>query len=274
MRKTDSLFDHYCTFINANGIGYTYSSGELNANVGIHEQPTRWKSWSRNRYYRTRCYQSMLGKTGFVKKLSRGNWEITRTVPEWFTLAHLQVLAGYENPNSNLSKEQILDMLNTTVIENSLQEPKNNNHPSSLGSAYNATYNAFYGSHPYLAVQKDPLYYASGAYVNPVDKSSSVKKSYFYHPNPSIFAPAKVEKITREESEFFKSQDSVKERDQLLENLRENIGLLEAATLIFDKVQILDPLVQGRVVNIFEQLKALTETVGSRIEYNRTKQII
>lgn len=83
-----------------------------------------------------------------------------------------------------------------------------------------------------------------------------------------------VEKITREESKFFKTEDSVKERNQLIENLRESIGLLEAATIIIDRVQILDPLVQGRVVNIYEQLKAITKTVGSRIEYNRTKQII
>jgi hypothetical protein len=124
----------------------------------------------------------------------------------------------------------------------------------------------------------DAMFYASGAYAkekeipntNQFMNNSSLAAFYGEHPYPT----AKAEKITREESEFFKTDDSPKERKQLVENLRESIGLLEAATIIMDKVQILDPLVQGRVVNIYEQLKALTETVGSRIEYNRTKQII
>jgi len=145
----------------------------------------------------------------------------------------------------------------------------------------------------------DPMFYASGTYAKekeltaknmPVAGSANVTQTHApsfskstatqividstYGANASEHPMAKVEKITREESEFFKTEDSIKERNQLVENLRENAGLLKAATQIMDQVQILDPLVQGRVVNIFEQLKALTETVGSRIEYNRTKQII
>ena len=56
-----------------------------------------------------------------------------------------------------------------------------------------------------------------------------------------------------------------------MDNLRENIGLISAALFIMDNIQILDSLVQGRVVNIYHQLKALHETVATRIEYNRTQ---
>ena len=89
--------------------------------------------------------------------------------------------------------------------------------------------------------------------------------------NQEIDNTCKVETVSREESVFWQEANSAKEHDQLDENLRENIGLLRAATHIMDNVHILDPLVHGRVINIFEQLRSLTETIDNRIEYNRTR---
>jgi hypothetical protein len=81
----------------------------------------------------------------------------------------------------------------------------------------------------------------------------------------------KIEVVSREDSVFWREANTTKERDQLDENLRENIGLLRAATHILDNVHVIDPMVHGRVINIFEQLRALTETIDNRIEYNRTR---
>ena len=81
----------------------------------------------------------------------------------------------------------------------------------------------------------------------------------------------KVEPISADESVFWREQNAIHEKNQLDENLRENIGLLRAATHIMDNVHVLDPMVHGRVINIFEQLRALTETIDNRIEYNRTR---
>ena len=81
----------------------------------------------------------------------------------------------------------------------------------------------------------------------------------------------KSEAIAAEESVFWREQNASHERNQLDQNLRENIGLLRAATHIMDNVHVLDPMVHGRVINIFEQLRALTETIDNRIEYNRIR---
>ena len=81
----------------------------------------------------------------------------------------------------------------------------------------------------------------------------------------------KAEPISAEDSVFWCDQNASHERNQLDQNLRENIGLLRAATHIMDNVHVLDPMVHGRVINIFEQLRALTETIDNRIEYNRTR---
>lgn len=270
MRKTESLFNYFCQFINEVGVNNTYTSTELNSHVGIHELPSRWKKGNNNPYYTTRGYQTLLKRGGFIKMKKRGTWVVQLNVPDWFTLAHLYTLVGvphsstYFNGNTNkwvsvlrcsMSKEEILSKLHgsktakdsiPTEVAGSLAAAQSSSLglPSFGGTTFTqevifannpSTYDAFFGQHT----------------------SSST---------------AKVKKIQPQDSEFYK--DSLKvnqhmQRTQLDQNLRENIGLLEAATVIMDKVQILDPLVQGRVVNIFEQLKALLKTVDGRIEYKR-----
>jgi hypothetical protein len=77
--------------------------------------------------------------------------------------------------------------------------------------------------------------------------------------------------IKLEESIFFKGETKTPAaaQDQLVQNLQVNIGLIESALLIMDRVQILDPLVQGRALNIFHQLDALAQTVNERINLNK-----
>ena len=290
MRNKESLFNRVCEFINLHTPGNTYKASDLTAWCDGYENVTSYKRWNKNPFERTRKYQTMLKYSGIVTNVKRGEWKVNLHIPDWFTLAHANIMCGYttstrskqtsdgrwvhtEYRRVNMSKAEIMDKLKFHKV--TIEKPTEKK---------------------VVIVKKensntDPMYYASGTYAKEQEFKAAAKEIFckevepqikkakqimdnstygaFYgeHPYPS----AKAEKITREESEFFKSEDSIKERNQLVENLRESIGLLEAATVIMDKVQILDPLVQGRVVNIYEQLKALTETVGTRIEYNRTK---
>jgi hypothetical protein len=277
MRTKDSLFNRVCEFINTKTPGAIYKSSELTDFCKGYENVTSYKRWNKNPFERTRKYQTMLKYSGIVTNVKRGYWKVEINVPDWFTLSHANIMCGYTHSTRskkkdgewvystyrrvNMTKEEIRDTLS---LYTATQPVMDKVAVIEIDSTH--------------FINADPMFYASGAYTkekeitntNQFMNNSSKAAFYSEHPYPT----AKAEKITREESEFFKTDDSIKERNQLVENLRESIGLLEAATVIMDKVQILDPLVQGRVVNIYEQLKALTETVGSRIEYNRTKQII
>lgn len=294
MRNQESLFNRVCEFINLHPPGNTYKSSDLTAWCDGYETVTAYKRWNKNPFERTRKYQTMLKYSGIVTNVKRGEWKVNLQIPDWFTLAHANIMCGYTTSTRskrtsdgtwvytdyrrvNMTKAEIMDKLKFHKV--TIEKPAEKKVVIVKKENFNT----------------DPMYYASGTYakhleefeedareifckevVPQIEKAKQIMNNSTYdafhgeHPYPS----AKAEKITREESEFFKTEDSTKERNQLVENLRESIGLLEAATVIMDKVQILDPLVQGRVVNIYEQLKALTETVGSRIEYNRTKQII
>jgi len=294
MRNKESLFNRVCEFINLHTPGNTYKASDLTSWCDGYETVTAYKRWNKNPFERTRKYQTMLKYSGIVTNVKHGEWRVNLHIPDWFTLAHANIMCGYTTSTRskqtsdgewihshyrrvNMTKAEIMDKLNfhkvtvakPTAIVKKITIKENTNHKQA---------------------KSDPMYYASGTYAKQQELKEAMKEVFCKEVEPQIekakqimnasthdaffgehpYPSAKVEKITREESEFFKSEDSVKERNQLVENLRENIGLLEAATVIMDKVQILDPLVQGRVVNIYEQLKALTETVGSRIEYNRT----
>lgn len=278
MRTKDSLFNRVCEFINTKTPGAIYKSSELTMFCEGYENVTSYKRWNKNPFERTRKYQTMRKYSGIVTNVKRGYWKVEVNVPDWFTLSHANIMCGYTHNSiytkqkngewlrstyrrANMTKEEIRDMLSLYTANQPVMDKV-------AVIEIDATH----------FINADPMFYASGAYAKETEitnanqfmNNSSNGAFFGEHPYPT----AKAEKITREESEFFKTDDSTKERNQLVENLRESIGLLEAATIIMDKVQILDPLVQGRVVNIYEQLKSLTETVGSRIEYNRTKQII
>lgn len=278
MRNKESLFNRVCEFINLHTPGNTYKASDLTAWCDGYETVTAYKRWNKNPFERTRKYQTMLKYSGIVTNVKHGEWRVNLHIPDWFTLAHANVMCGYHSSTRskktsdgrwihtdyrrvNMTKAEIMDKLKFHKV--AIPKPAERKVVIVEKDA---------SSQPHT----DPMYYASGTYAKEKESKENTKQimnasshDAFHGEHP--YPVAKVEKITREESEFFKSEDSVKERNQLVENLRESIGLLEAATVIMDKVQILDPLVQGRVVNIYEQLKALTETVGSRIEYNRTK---
>jgi hypothetical protein len=65
------------------------------------------------------------------------------------------------------------------------------------------------------------------------------------------------------------TQVFVSPHNDLISNLKENVGLIHAALLILDEVEIIDPLMQGRVINVFQQVKGIYESMTERI--NTTK---
>lgn len=254
-RQPGSLFSTVVDFINQVPMGSAYRTRDLrNATDGV-EVVTANKRWNKNPSERTLKYQTMLKHGGFIKNTRRGEWTVLMHIPEWFTLSHLQVLIGHVNGGYiaagtnfdgrtvykqyrrlKMTKDEILAALHKAFII-SKDEQLRQEYPANIES-----------SPEFLSAAADTRALAD-----------------------SYMRPAAAVKISAEESQFYKTQSATKQRDQLMENLRENIGLINAAVLIIDQVQILDPLVQGRVVNIYHQLKALQETVGGRIEYNRTQ---
>lgn len=61
------------------------------------------------------------------------------------------------------------------------------------------------------------------------------------------------------------TQVLVSPHNDLISNLKENIGLIHAALLVLDQVEIIDPLMQGRVINVFQQVKGIYESMTDRI---------
>jgi hypothetical protein len=272
-RNPDSLFSAVVNFINDVPVGTTYRTRDLrDATDGI-EIVTAYKRWNNNPSERTLKYQTMLKRGGFVKNVKRGEWQVLLHVPEWFTLSHLNVIIGYPDAGYTqhgtdpvtgryiyksynrlkMTKEEILTLLTETQLR---QEYPANVEGSKEFIEANST-----------PETESPFHDLATALSNRLLSSAADTRAL----TDSYMRPVAAVKISPEESQFFNRANSSKEKDQLMENLRENIGLITAAVNIVDQIQILDPLVQGRVVNIYHQLKALQETVGGRIEYNRTQ---
>ena len=290
MRKQNSLFDRYCCFINQAGTGNTYTSTQLNDCVGKFESSTQWKRWSKNQYYTTRGYQSQLRQAGIIRMIRRGQWEILMTIPDWFTLAHLQTLCGNAHTDRRqlgsdgqmeyirvarceMSKEEILAKLQDFTdilakLQETFDEPKamlQATKLAKLGKALSTAYNSTYQPPADLFCKtttwdgQDPLYYASGTYAQQREE-----------PAPT----ATVEKIDAQDSTFYQAPDQWKYGQQLQENLMINSGYINSALAIMDQADFLDPVMHARVLNIMAQLKDLARTIDERIEYKQTKPII
>lgn len=276
MRKQDSFFNEVATFINSIPVGETFTSAQYINAVGGGENVTRWKILSRNTNYRAHQYKGML-KRYFLQHVKRGTWKVTRHIPEWFTTAHLWTLNYYTNtyreriengkyhydptPRTSMSRDEILAKLEVETNTNEIFHKMANSiaDESVIGKS----------------TPEDPMYYASGAYVvEKANKGIPNKKITVIAGTSELLPQIKVTKIEKEESQFFINENREKEIDSLYNNIRENVGLVRAATHIMDEVRILDPLVQGRAINIFEQLQSLLIAMESRIQSNTPKQSI
>lgn len=265
MRKQDSFFNEVAAFINSIPVGETFTSAQYINAVGGGEKVTRWKILSRNTNYRAHQYKGML-KRYFLQHVKRGTWKVTRHIPEWFTTAHLWTLNYYTNtykqrydengkyhydptPRTTLSRDEILAKLevetNTTEIfhkmANSIADE------SVIGKT----------------TPEDPMYYASGAYV--------VEKAIEANPGANVIKVLSgvselptfsVKKISEEDSQFFGPKNT---KADMLNELRENIGLVRSAAMCMENATCSDPIIQARMINISEQLNSLLTSMSNRI---------
>jgi hypothetical protein len=112
--KKKNLFQAVKTFINNTPKGETFTTKELIASVGNQEEPSSWKKWNNNPYYRTHTYKSYLKRTGFLSNPKYGVWEVKKHIPDFINLGTIEFLIGYKNYRNKyngLTEQQIKDKI-------------------------------------------------------------------------------------------------------------------------------------------------------------------
>ena len=112
--KKKNLFQAVKTFINDTPKGETFTTKQLIASVGNQEEPSSWKKWNNNPYYRTHTYKSYLKRTGFLSNPKYGVWEVKNHIPDFINLGTIEFLVGYRNYRNKyngLTKQQIKDKI-------------------------------------------------------------------------------------------------------------------------------------------------------------------
>jgi hypothetical protein len=114
--KKKNLFQAVKTFINDTPKGETFTTKELIASVGNQEEPSSWKKWNNNPYYRTHTYKSYLKRTGFLSNPKYGVWEVKNHIPDFINLGTIEFLIGYKNYRNKYNG------LTEQQIKNSIEE--------------------------------------------------------------------------------------------------------------------------------------------------------
>jgi hypothetical protein len=108
--KKKNLFSAVKTFINNTPVGETFTTKQLIASVGNQEEPSRWKTWNNNPFYRTHTYKSYLRRAGFLDNIKYGVWEVSKHIPESYNLGTIEFLIGYKGKTYNgMTREEILN---------------------------------------------------------------------------------------------------------------------------------------------------------------------
>lgn len=90
-----NLFQSVKSFINSHNVGDTFTTKEFhNAMDGI-EQPTWWKKYNKQLFYRSNTYRSYLRNLGFVQNPQRGLWKVICNIPAWLDSGHVNSAMGY-----------------------------------------------------------------------------------------------------------------------------------------------------------------------------------
>lgn len=245
MRKQESIFNSFAEFINRQDVGGMYRTRDMHKKVSGNTE-------------RRGKYQTVLKRTGFISHISRGVWEVERTIPEWFTISHAETLLGY-------SKYVVIDRVHTNM-------PRTKMTKEEILAKLNAA--------PWVPAEiREVVKKREKTHVNkhtPPSFLSDLCNSTEYVPLNTIEVPksATVKKISPEESAFYKQPEQYKYSAQLQENLMMNIGYINSALAIIDQTEFLDPVLHARTINIFVQLKDLHRTIEERIEYKLNKQTI
>jgi len=90
-----NLFQSVKSFINSKNIGDTFTTKEFHAAMDGIEQPTWWKKYNKQLFYRSNTYRTYLRHLGFVKNPERGLWKVICHIPAWLDSGHVNSALGY-----------------------------------------------------------------------------------------------------------------------------------------------------------------------------------
>lgn len=245
MRKTQSQFNHICTFINSCAPGSTFTSKQFISAVGHTENTTWWKRNSGNKHYICHQYKGYLGRAGFIKNTARGYWRVEKHIPSWFTLGHLQHLLGYNYNGERymgLTRDELRQKLNASTAHVITQKmdtifPKESPANVTTGSS-----------------QKS---------VNNTGKKIVTNSTYGYKTeNHPIMKTATIQKIDHKESEFF-NEPTLSTGDQKID-IAVNIGVLESAKAVLSQFTSNDTFERARVYNVMAQIEHISKELQDK----------
>ena len=90
-----NLFQSVKSFINSKNIGDTFTTKEFHAAMNGIEQPTWWKKYNKQLFYRSNTYRTYLRHLGFVQNPERGLWKVICHIPAWLDSGHVNSALGY-----------------------------------------------------------------------------------------------------------------------------------------------------------------------------------
>jgi hypothetical protein len=95
MNTKPNLFQSVKSFINSKNVGDTFTTKEFHAAMDGIEQPTWWKKYNRQLFYRSNTYRTYLRHLGFVENTERGVWRVLCHIPAWLDSGHVNSALGY-----------------------------------------------------------------------------------------------------------------------------------------------------------------------------------
>ena len=259
MRKANGLFNRVCEFVNSRPPGTTYKTSELTAWCKGYEHVTAHKQRNSNPFYRTLTYQTQLKYSGIVSHVKRGEWRVDLRIPNWFTSAHAETIAGYDKyvkrkdsqgnqhwigvPRSKMTKAEILAGLLAHQTEKHADAwfdlSKANQILTAMENAFTSTYNkdAFTSTYS-KGANSDPLYYASGAYAKESEANT----------NEAIY-----ERMQRSEAKALAASELYAQNEKDVANIDRIASILG----LLKQIDFADPVKKAQVLNIASQVKGL-----------------
>jgi len=245
MRKSQSLFNYVCVFVNTIPIGEEFTSKQFITAVGSKENSTRWKRINGDNHYNCHQYKGYLRKTGFIKNVKHGTWRVERHIPAWFTLGHLQFILGYLRTHkyNGMTINEIRGLLKTSaapIISKKVDNISQNPSPSNVTT----------GSSPKS--------------VNNMAKKILTNSTYGYKiENHPIMKTAASEKIDYKDSAFF-NEPSLSTGDQKID-IAVNIGVLESAKATLSQFTSNDTFERARVYNVMGQIEHISKELQDKL---------
>ena len=95
MSNKPNLFQSVKSFINSHKVGDTFTTKEFHEAMDGIEQPTWWKKYNKQLFYRSNVYRTYLRHLGFVENTKRGVWRLLCHIPAWLDSGHVNSALGY-----------------------------------------------------------------------------------------------------------------------------------------------------------------------------------